>query len=588
MKIIHKGLILVGVPLVFGITFVSVLFCGISDANRIFQHELLLKDAMITDNVTTRSTFAAKICAMSYLFTRQPIFKERLNANLKEAESSYKKLQTLLKNEPIAKIPAKITRKEMITGDASYLMQMNAFMQKLEHMADRETSSALKSMNWLQGVLIGGMLGSTVITVALAVFFCLNITSRLLMIMDNTMNLSSGRPLNPPLKGTDEIAELDQFLFKSAREIRELERFKQEMVGVVSHELKSPLSSVEMFLYSLSSGVFGELNIKAKDKVQRTHQNVLQLMSLVKELLYLDRLELKNQPEVLKGQDIVKIAVDTAKELSEQLGIKIVIKELDGTLYADRNRMVQVIVNLLSNAMKSSPPKGSVTIETREINGCFECRVSDNGRGIPDEFLNQVFEPFKQIGAGSESNKKGTGLGLTISRSIVNQHGGHIGVESAEGKGNTFWFKIPSSSARKADSHAKDDSSYSFDPSVKAVDPNSIAMHIPTKEIRVGRFSLLKQGLIIISVPLIFQFAFVAVIGGLLFQIQQHAHREEHSKEILNTLNRIEQEIVVSSHYGVMYIFSHDSSYLQSWQRGKQNAINMIEKLRLLSSQDSA
>ena len=573
IKIIHKGLILVAVPLIFGIVFISLLCFGLGEANRLVERELMLKDAMITHITATRGAAAVKLCRLSYLGSHDQFFKERYRANKELAQSSDERLHEMLKNErSLPEIPSlDISTRQLFHGGMNNMGGQAAgspFLHRLQKLTDKQTKAALNAMNSLQGLLIGGMIAGFAISAALALYFCLNITNRLLVIVNNTINLSNGSPLIKPLKGSDEIAELDQLLYKSGTEIRELERFKREMIGVVSHELKSPLSSVGAFLSSLAGGVYGELTEKAKDKVNRTYNNVKRLMGLVAELLYLDRLELDIKPDQIELKDLLSVVLDIVKELSEQLKIEIVVQNDGGKVFVDRDRIVQVIVNLLSNAMKFSPPGGKVTLETKVRDGWFECRVSDQGRGIPEEFRKQIFEPFKQVDAKDATAKKGTGLGLTISKSIVEQHGGIIGVDSEEGMGSTFWFKVPEKSL--ADSKAK------------IADSAAAMPALANAKGSMRKYGVLQQGLIIISVPLIFQLAFGSVIGYMLFQVRQQTKKEETSKELLDCMNRAAETLAGSSNFGMMYAFTRNPSLLNSWSDGKQKVMADIEHAQKL------
>ncbi len=603
---------LVGLPLLTGIVFVLLLYCGLSDANRRFQHELVLKDAMIADDFITRKIFSARICAVSYYITNDPFFEETYSENMADAAAYFKSLQRLLKNERGLQTQIAMLRDEIVSNSRGYYLIMHApiqvnlsdvfgmfgntgvgkffsnrpvfsFMDKLQKLSNNEANAVIASMNTLQLIFVGSIVTGTLISVSLALFFCLNISNRLLMIVNNTIMLSRGAELNPPLKGDDEIAELDQFLYKSANEIRELERFKKEMIGVVSHELKSPLSSIAAFLLSLDSGVYGEISRKTRIKVEKTQESVNRLMGLVRELLYLDRLELEMNPDELSVDALVNASIDSVRELALQSGIELVVNCRPGCIYADHNRLLQVIVNLLSNAMKFSPPGGKVRL-VAGINDkqFFECRVSDQGRGIPEEFARHIFEPFKQLDANDETAKKGTGLGLAISRSIVEQHGGEIGVDSVIGKGSSFWFKIPAFGNKVFDK-SDINSQKNLEKRQRAQPVNKAA----PAATQGRRFSVLRKGLVIVSVPLVFQIGFSSLIGQMFSQVREQMFRETRSKEIVETMNHMAGTLVLAANDGVMYVYTQESTSLKSWKSGKQAAFRLFARVKELAASDA-
>lgn len=133
--------------------------------------------------------------------------------------------------------------------------------------------------------------------------------------------------------------------------------------------------------------------------------------------------------------------------MAEKHGVALEIRGTDARAWADADRLVQVVVNLLGNAVKFSPPGQSVTLEAEKKRPFVEVRVIDRGRGIPPQFRDAVFERFKQVEASDARDKGGTGLGLAICKTIVERHGGEIGVLSEEGRGSTFFFRVPESSA---------------------------------------------------------------------------------------------------------------------------------------------
>ena len=591
MKILPKGLILVSVPLIFGIGFVLLLFNGLADADRLIQRELALKDAIISYITAARCTSVANRCFIVYKNSNSQFYKQTWQSNQNQATAATEHLKALLKSDPSLPIPPlefsaapQVPMRGSLDKDLSELCRL-ALGQKLdlaatsetllalEHQSDVQTKAALSAMNSLQATLHGGVVAELLISIALTIFFCFSITNRLNMIMANTLSLSKGTTLNPPVKGGDEIAELDQFIFKSATEIRALERFKSDMVGVVSQELSTPLNSVGQFLFSLSAGKFGPLSEKAQLRVEGTCKSVKRLIGLIADLLSLNRLELEIRPAKIDVNELITASVDAVKELAGHSGIEIVVKSRGGTVFADHDRLIQVIVNLLSNAVKFSPPKGRVTIETIEHDGWFECRVSDQGRGIPEAFRKQIFEPFMQVDAKDAITKKGTGLGLTISRSIVERHGGIIGVDSEEGRGTTFWYKIPVVGSNQL---------FPGNPGQDQAGKSSSIEQNKRQSKR--KFSVLMQGLVIISLPLLFQFIFVCVIAYQLEQSRQHTHQEEKSKKILVSLNRMSDEYIDSVRFAIMYVYTKNNSFKESFQADMAKALAQLDQAKQLSA----
>jgi signal transduction histidine kinase len=213
----------------------------------------------------------------------------------------------------------------------------------------------------------------------------------------------------------------------------------------VSHELRTPLTSVRGSLGLLASGAFGELSQEVLDIVAVAERNAVRLTVLINEILDLERLEtgiIELQFEQVPVETILSRAVESMATLGHEHGITVEAPEVSSTIWADADRIVQVLVNLLSNAVKFSPPGGVVTISVRPGDGWVEFRVTDRGRGVPKGHLRAIFERFRQVEMSDSRDKGGTGLGLAICKSIVDQHGGTIGVESEEGRGSSFWFRI--------------------------------------------------------------------------------------------------------------------------------------------------
>jgi PAS domain S-box-containing protein len=232
----------------------------------------------------------------------------------------------------------------------------------------------------------------------------------------------------------------------------EVERLKSEFVSVVSHELRTPLTSIRGSLGLLGSGKLGELSDRAQRLVEIATQNSERLVRLINDILDIERIEsgaISMERRPVSSGDLVRQALNAVRDMAERAGVSLDTRVEEFTLSADPDRIVQVLTNLVSNAVKFSPAHAGAVIRVRagRAGGDARFQVEDRGRGIPADKLETIFERFQQVDSSDSRQKGGTGLGLAISRTIVQQHGGEIGVESELGRGSTFTFTLPTAPA---------------------------------------------------------------------------------------------------------------------------------------------
>lgn len=229
-------------------------------------------------------------------------------------------------------------------------------------------------------------------------------------------------------------------------ERHEIERLKREFVAMVSHDLKTPLSSVRGMLVLLSAGAAGELPAKAGPMVKSAESQLERLIKLINDLLDVQKMEAGkfqiNLTEV-SIRAILEQSYDAVEQVAEENKVTIEISGGDDRVNADPDRLVQVVVNLLSNAIKFSPHGTQVDMRIIKEPDFVEVQIEDRGRGIKEEYRDVIFERFKQVEAADATEKHGTGLGLAICKMIIEEHHGTIGVRSDEGNGSTFWFRLP-------------------------------------------------------------------------------------------------------------------------------------------------
>lgn len=231
-----------------------------------------------------------------------------------------------------------------------------------------------------------------------------------------------------------------------ATEKHKLRELRQSFVSMVRTELKAPLTRVAAFLAQLGARMFGPITDKAAETTVLMDQNIERLLVLLNDLFDLEKLESgKIEIEVApaKLQTIFERSVSAVQMFAQKHKVQIQVNQCDLTVDVDANRIVQVLVNFLSNAIKFSPAQSVVTIAVRQLNGAVQIGVIDHGRGVPKSHLQTIFIPYKQVEESDAKKKGGTGLGLAICKAIVESHGGEIGVDSEEGKGSIFWLKLP-------------------------------------------------------------------------------------------------------------------------------------------------
>lgn len=225
-----------------------------------------------------------------------------------------------------------------------------------------------------------------------------------------------------------------------------IEQMKNDFVAMVSHDLRTPLTSIRSTLDLFSSDAFGEVTDTGKDRLSRAQSNVDKLIRLINDLLDLEKLKQGKMHLVLQPtdlQELVEQSCDLVRAFAERQNIELKIDVPPIEVTVDGERTMQVLVNLLGNAIKFSPQDSIVSVKAIESNNQVEIRVGDQGPGIPPAKQELVFQRFKQVGDSKEERKSGSGLGLAISKAIVEAHDGEIGVESEVGKGSTFFIKFP-------------------------------------------------------------------------------------------------------------------------------------------------
>jgi signal transduction histidine kinase len=215
----------------------------------------------------------------------------------------------------------------------------------------------------------------------------------------------------------------------------------------MSHELRSPLNAIIGFSEVLTERMFGELNDKQAEYLKDIHVSGQHLLSLINDILDLSKIEAWRMELEATDFDLpsaIDDALTLVRERASRRGMRLgsTIDERLGMIGGDERKVKQVLLNLLSNALKFTPEGGRIDVGARRDGDMAELSVADTGIGIAPEDQEAVFEEFRQVGAAGKK-AEGTGLGLALSRKFIELHGGRIWVKSQLGSGSTFTFTLP-------------------------------------------------------------------------------------------------------------------------------------------------
>lgn len=226
---------------------------------------------------------------------------------------------------------------------------------------------------------------------------------------------------------------------------KQAERMKQEVVAMITHDLRTPLAVIENFLEMLDSDAFGQIDDRGKRLLMLADRSTDRMMGLINDLLDIEKIKagmMELDKSDVPVQDIFEEAAESLSGWAADHGVALKCRQSALIIRADRNRVCRVVANLVSNAVKYSPPQTEVEISAEICNDNVAISVRDQGRGIPKEKVAAIFDRFQQV-RSVEDQKTGSGLGLAICKAIVELHGGTIAVQSDEGKGSVFKFEIP-------------------------------------------------------------------------------------------------------------------------------------------------
>lgn len=483
--IFSSGLILISVPLLFELAFAGTLFVLQQDYEKKLQTQIHTNEIIMHTNEMwlavmdlTVGYFGTRVFPNKDLHTRFHISKIDVEHHAlaklleKDDPSHLPKLLRMrtranallnlcqnfenptLSEGGIAGLRGNLVQFHHLQNMIKYLGDdMVAFREPWQRRAEQEKQAISDARNMIMIVTISGVIISILLAALLFTYFIRGIHSGISHLMENTLRFARKEPLLPPTSRNDELAQLDRIFHEMAEyvegaevEKEKLQQLKQDFFHMITHDMRTPLSSLVLAIDSLASGIVCELPDEAMPTLNSAERSINMLMNLITDLLDLETAEsqgIKLQMEEFDIRDMLDEVADVVEAMADRAGIEIKIECSADKVYGDRIRILRVITNLVTNAIKFSPPDSTITIVAKPEGHKIDFEVIDEGRGVPKEQRKKIFDRFHQVEKDDSRKKKGSGLGLSIAKVFVEAHGGRIGVESETGKGSKFWFWIP-------------------------------------------------------------------------------------------------------------------------------------------------
>lgn len=478
LSVAQKGLIMAAVPLLLGLIYLAVLGTLLENAQVVAEREYRSRTIVSEANQAQRDLFDAGSAIIAWNYMRNDALRKRLDDAIAVIPERAAKLKALLKDDPsrterlkaveaqaqsvvtvlnwhkrqIEESPQDVYHfqfgkfRSQIEGSfKTYVDELHRLTSEERQIQEHLPLNAEGRKQELRLYILAGALLNLLLSLGVVVYFSRDIAARLKILSRNAELFVEHKPLLAPIEGSDEVAELDVAFRKMANDVARAEEMKQAFVAMVSHDLRSPLAAIHGALELVERGLYGEISEKGKKRLSTAQAECDRLLSLVSELLDIEKMEAGMMEMKLVPTDLAELAVQSSnsvKTLAEANAVKIEVFGDHAIVSVDKERIMQVFINLLSNAIKYSPQGATITVNIAMKQDSAHIKIEDQGKGIPRHMLESVFDRFQQAHGGGAGT---SGLGLAICKAIVEAHGGKIGVVSEVGSGSIFWLHLPTS-----------------------------------------------------------------------------------------------------------------------------------------------
>lgn len=482
MKLRHQIMLLIMVPILFQAFTVGLLMQAVSRVDASVKDEQRAKD-VITDakdldrlinrcvlsmagasfGVTDSSEYSLKLLQEKFVHLKNLVSAnpDAVKIVVKQSEDANRLLTNLADlTAPLARSDTKLFLAQFSnTAELKESLMINfdevvkgseALIAIYKPMTGELHPQAVKARADFQKVLFAVMISSIILVAAIAYIVNKQTLSRLQVLMQNIRDFSQNKSALKSLQGTDELAELDQAFQTMSMEKFRLDEIQKSLRAMVSHDLRSPLSSMTLTLELILDFRRDKLDEKTTASLRRMYSEVQRLSRLAKTLLDIEKLEgghINVDVRETDWESLIGQSVESVNSLASQRWIAfdpVIGEEL---AWCDRDRTIQCVVNLVSNAIKFSPAGATVKILVCPVEDGFQrVEVIDCGPGVPASKTDSLFKKFIQLEQSDLTKKEGSGLGLYICRLLIEAQGGTVGYRPAEPSGSCFFFKLPARS----------------------------------------------------------------------------------------------------------------------------------------------
>ncbi|MBS1997274.1 MAG: HAMP domain-containing histidine kinase [Cyanobacteria bacterium SZAS LIN-2] len=291
--------------------------------------------------------------------------------------------------------------------------------------------------------VVAGIIANLLLSAIVIAVFARDLAARLKILTENARLLPLHKPLVSVVGGNDELSTVDQVLHNVNEQLTAARDYRSSLMQMMAHDLRSPLMACGASLQLLRRSDAGILDPNSNKQIDSIEGGMAKLVDLIDDLLVMESLEhsalVLNKSKV-KIDQLIESAIDSIRYNASVKDITITVQAQSETLEIDKLRISQVLLNLISNAIKFSPKGSTVKVEGTRVGDQFRISVTDSGVGIDEMAKKRIFEKFYQTAAGLEAG--GSGIGLAIAKLIVEAHGGTISCDSQSGGGSVFWFTI--------------------------------------------------------------------------------------------------------------------------------------------------